>query len=182
MDCNLFIPIIINQKFTPMLVIPLLLKEFDEEVPKTRKMLALVPADQFDYKPHQKSMTMRQLTVHLAELPSWIAMGLHTSEIDFAAQPYEPTPAESTDDLLKIFDKAVKEGREAMANAKEEDLLPTWTMRMGEQVLAVMTKYEVIRHAFSQTTHHRAQLGVYLRLLHIPIPGTYGPSADDQAF
>lgn len=165
-----------------MLVMPLLLKEFDEEVPKTRKMLALVPSDKFDYKPHEKSMTMKQLAVHLAELPGWIAMGLHTDGLDFAAQPYEPTPAESTDDLLALFDKGVEEGREAMANAKEDDLLPTWTMRMGEQVLAVMTKYEVIRHAFAQTSHHRAQLGVYLRLLNIPIPGTYGPSADDQGF
>ncbi len=72
-----------------MLVIPLLLKELDEEAPKTRKMLALVPDDKFDYKPHEKSMTMKQLTVHIAELPSWIALGLNTSELDFAAQPYK---------------------------------------------------------------------------------------------
>ncbi len=165
-----------------MLIIPLLLKELEAEAVTTRKMLALVPGDKFEYKPHEKSMTMKQLTVHIAELPSWIAVGLHTSELDFAAQPYEPTEANSAEDLSMLFEKSFKEGREALVSAKEEDLLPTWTMRMGEQVLAVMTKYEVIRHSFSQNAHHRAQLGVYLRLLNIPIPGSYGPSADDQSF
>ncbi len=165
-----------------MLVIPLLLKELEAEAVTTRKMLALVSGDEFEYKPHEKSMTMKQLTVHIAELPSWIAMGLHTSELDFAAQPYEPTEANSAEDLLALFEKSFKEGKDALSNAREEDLLPTWTMRMGEQVLGVMTKYEVIRHSFSQTAHHRAQLGVYLRLLNIPIPGSYGPSADDQSF
>lgn len=165
-----------------MQIIPLLLKEMEEEVSITRKMLRLVPDDKFDWKPHEKSMNMKQLTVHLAELFSWVKMGLATSELDFSQMDYTPTPASSTAELLTILENSFKEGREALESAKEEDLLPTWTMRNGEQVYKVFTKYEVIRHAFAQTIHHRAQLGVYLRLLNIPIPGSYGPSADDMSF
>ena len=161
-------------------IIPLLVKEFEQEAAITRKMLALVPNDKFDWKPHPKSMSMKQLTVHIAEIPSWPDMMLKTSELDFATFPYQPAPAESADDLLNILEKSVEDTKEAFSKAKEEDLLPTWTLRSGDQVFAVMSKYEAIRHAFSQTIHHRAQLGVYLRLLNIPIPGSYGPSADEM--
>jgi uncharacterized damage-inducible protein DinB len=95
---------------------------------------------------------------------------------------YTPTPVGSTEELLSIFEKSFQEGKSALSEAKEEDLLPTWTLRNGEQVYNVFTKYEVIRHSFAQTIHHRAQLGVFLRLLNIPIPGSYGPSADEQNF
>ena len=158
----------------------MLVKEFEQEAVTSRKMLALVPSDQFDWKPHAKSMTMKQLTVHLAEIPSWPAMMLATSELDFASFPYQPTPAEDTDGLLNILEKSIATTTEAFGKAKEEDLLPTWTLRHGDHIIAVMTKYEAVRHAFSQTIHHRAQLGVYLRLLNIPIPGSYGPSADEM--
>lgn len=163
-------------------VIPLLLKEMEQEAQITRKMLMLVKPENFEYKPHEKNMSMQQLSIHLAELPSWVAMGLGTSELDFEASPYEPAKVEDAEALMGLFEKSLREGKEALEAAKEEDLLPTWTMRMGEKVLNVLTKYEVIRHSFSQTTHHRAQLGVYLRLLNIPIPGSYGPSADDMNF
>jgi uncharacterized damage-inducible protein DinB len=162
-----------------MKLIPLLLKEMEQEAQTTHKMLERVPADKFNWKPHPKSMTMKQLTVHIAELPSWVSLGLHTTELDFATSPYNPAPVESTDDLLKLLDKSLKEGRTSLQNATEEDLLPNWTLRNGEQIYSVMTKYELVRHSFSQITHHRAQLGVYLRLLDIPIPGSYGPSADE---
>lgn len=163
-----------------MEIIPLLLKEMEQEAATTRKMLKLVPDDKFDWKPHPKSMTMKQLSTHLAELPSWVAMGLSTEGLDFAAAPYEPTEVGSNSELLDIFENSLASGKQALTAAKEEDLLPKWTLRNGEHILSVMTKYEVIRHAYSQTTHHRAQLGVFLRLLDIPIPGSYGPSADEQ--
>ncbi|MEO6290793.1 MAG: DinB family protein [Ginsengibacter sp.] len=165
-----------------MEIIPLLLKEMEQEADATRKMLKLVSASNFDYKPHEKSMPMKQLAVHIAELPSWVKMGLETSVLDFAEAGYEPTPVSNSEELLALFEKSYEDGRSALASAKEEDLLPDWTMRMGEKILNVLTKYEVIRHAFAQTIHHRAQLGVYLRLLNIPVPGTYGPSADDSSF
>jgi uncharacterized damage-inducible protein DinB len=162
-----------------MQIIPLLLKEMDQESSITRKMLKLIPTDKFEWKPHEKSMSMRQLTVHIAELPSWVRMALTSSELDFSKMDYTPTPANSAEDLIQIFEKSLEAGKAALSAAKVEDLLPEWTLRNGEHVYSVWTKYEVIRHSFAQTIHHRAQLGVYLRLLNIPIPGSYGPSADE---
>ena len=163
-------------------IIPLLLKEMEAEAQTTRKMLERVPEGNWDWKPHEKSMNLQQLTVHIAELPSWVTMALNSDGLDFGAMPYEPTILNSKEQLLKIFEDAFQSGMASLKAAKEEDMLPTWTLRTGEQVHAVMTKYEVIRHALSQTIHHRAQLGVDLRLLNIPIPGSYGPSADEMDF
>jgi uncharacterized damage-inducible protein DinB len=163
-------------------IIPALLKEIEAEAGTTRKMLQLIPADKFSWKPHEKSMSLQNLAVHIAELPSRVSMALNTSELDFATMDYKPTPVSDTTHLLSIFETSFASGSNSLKNAKEDDLFPEWTMRSGEQIHAVMSKYEVIRHAFSQTTHHRAQLGVYLRLLNIPIPGSYGPSADEMNF
>ena len=165
-----------------MQIIPLLSKELDSEAAITRKMLSRIPDDKYDWKPHEKSMTIRQLAAHIAELPGWIPLGLNTSELDFAKGDYKPTIVNNTQEVLDIFEQSVASAKSSLENAKEEDLLPSWTMRSGDQVHAVLTKYEVIRHAFAQTIHHRAQLGVFLRLLNVPIPGTYGPSADEMSF
>jgi len=161
-------------------IIQLLLKEMDQEAVITRRMLERVPADKFAWKPHEKSSSMQTLAVHIAELPSWVKMALTTTEMDFAKFDFKPTVVKDTTELLKLLEKTLAEGRGALSKATEEDLLPNWTLRSGERVFNVFTKYEVIRHAFSQIIHHRAQLGVYLRLLHIPIPGSYGPSADES--
>jgi uncharacterized damage-inducible protein DinB len=163
-------------------IIPLLLKEMDQEAVTTRKMLERVPADKFDWKPHEKSMAMRSLTVHIAELPSWVSMTLNTSELNFEGMDFTPTPVSSAGELLAIFEKSFAEGRAALEKATEDDLLPDWTLRTGDKIHSVSTKYEVIRMSFCQIAHHRAQLGVYLRLLNIPIPGSYGPSADENNF
>ncbi len=165
-----------------MEIIPLLLKEMDQEAQITRKFLKRVPIDQFSWKPHEKSMPLQNLVVHIAELPGWVDMGLNTDGIDFATTPYQPTPVSNSDELLALFEESLEKGKKALSQATEDDLLGTWTLRNGEQIISEMTKYEVTRHAFSQTTHHRAQLGVYLRLLDIPIPGSYGPSADEPSF
>ena len=163
-------------------ILQALVKEMEAEATTTRKMLQLVPTDKLSWKPHEKSMSLQNLAVHIAELPSWVSMALHTSELDFATMDYTPTPVNDAAEVLTIFESSLSTGLAALRSAKEEDLLPSWTMRTGDNVHAVMTKYEVIRHAFAQTTHHRAQLGVYLRLLNIPIPGSYGPSADEMNF
>ena len=163
-------------------IIQALVKEMGEEAVTTRKMLQLIPADKFDWKPHEKSMSMQSLAVHIAELPSWVTMALTTSELDFGTMDFTPSPVSKTEEVVMLFEKSLSSGLASLQNAKEDDLLPAWTMRTGDNIHAVMTKYEVIRHAFAQTTHHRAQLGVYLRLLNIPIPGSYGPSADDMNF
>ena len=162
-----------------MNVIPFLIKELEHEAKTTQKFLGLVKPEKFDYKPHQKSMSMKQLCTHIAELPAWIDMAVNTEGIDFAATDWTPAEVNSTNDLLQLLDSSTEKALKALAEIKEEDLLKTWTIKNGGQLLQAMTKFESIRHAYSQTTHHRAQLGVYLRLLDIPVPASYGPSADD---
>lgn len=159
----------------------ILLKEMDREAVTTKKMLAVVPDDKLDWKPHQKSMSVRALATHIAELPGWVKLALTTKGLNFAEGGYEPTPVSGHEDLLKCFEHNFKEGREALAKAKDEDLLPDWTLRNGDKVLSVESVGETIRHAYSQMVHHRAQLGVFMRLLDVPIPGSYGPSADDMS-
>ena len=162
-----------------MEIMPLLLSELEQEAVTTRKMLKLVPDDKFDWKPHEKSMPMKQLAVHVAELPGWVHMALTTDELDFATFDYKPAPVNTTDDLLKVFDESLEKSKTALQKAKDDELLPKWTLRSGDKIHQVFTKYTMIRHALAQQIHHRAQLGVYLRLLNIPIPGSYGPSADE---
>jgi uncharacterized damage-inducible protein DinB len=157
-----------------------LLKELDNEAATTRKFLAILPEDKYDWKPHQKSMGLCQLATHVAELQSWVTLALTTDGLDFAKEPYTPVPVTNNQELLAYFERAFAEGRAHLAKAKDEDLLPDWTLRSGEQIFMVQSKGDTIRHAISQTIHHRAQLGVYLRLLNIPIPGSYGPSADEM--
>ncbi len=162
--------------------INMLLKEMDKESQTTQKMLSRVPNDKYDWKPHEKSMSVRQLTTHIAELPTWITMVLNTSYLDFAENPYEAKHVSSTAELLELFEQSLADGRSHLEKAKEEDLLPEWTLRNGEEIYSVEPKADVIRMTYSQIVHHRAQLGVYLRLLNIPIPGSYGPSADEMNF
>nr|WP_276900316.1 DinB family protein [Pedobacter kyonggii] len=163
-------------------IIKLLLKELEAEFNTTKKFLAIVPVDKFDWAPHEKSMKMKSLAVHIADLPSWVSLALTTDGLDFETAPYVEKPVENADDLVKILEENYALGKAELEKAKEEDLNGRWVLSMGKQVLADYSKYETIRHSLSQTTHHRAQLGVYLRLLDIPIPGSYGPSADDQNF
>jgi len=165
-----------------MNIVELVIKEVEAEAITTRKMLERVPTDKLQWQPHSKSMIMEHLAVHIAELPSWISLALHTNELDFAANPYQPTPVKDIQDILNVFEQSLQQGLDALKQAKEEDLLPTWTLRNGEQVYLTVTKYEMIRQSISQIIHHRAQLGVFLRLLDIPIPGSYGPSADESEF
>lgn len=165
-----------------MQLIPMLLKEMERESKTTRKMLERVPEDKFDWKPHPKSMSIRQLATHIAELPTWVSMIVTTTELDFATAPYTPEPINNTKELLTYFEKCFADGKSHLEKTTEEDLLPNWTLRNGEQIYSVEPRHEVIRMAFCQIVHHRAQLGVFLRLLDIPIPGSYGPSADDMSF
>ncbi|MEO6231389.1 MAG: DinB family protein [Ferruginibacter sp.] len=156
------------------------LKELEAEATTTRKMLSIIPDDKYQWKPHPKSMTIQQLATHIAELPAWVAMVFNTSELDFAANPYAPKDITSTTGLMQHFEQSLIEGRTALESAKEEQLSDFWTLRTGEQILSKDSKEGVIRMTFSQIIHHRAQLGVFLRLLDVPIPGSYGPSADES--
>lgn len=162
-----------------MNIIDILLKEIEQEAQTTRKFLKLIPEDKYDWRPHPKSMNLQQLTTHIAELPAWVTLALTTDGLDFAAVPYEPSTIDNNADLLKSFEDAYADGRAHLQATNEEELAKPWILRHGEQILADMNKYETVRISINQTIHHRAQLGVFLRLLDIPIPGSYGPSADE---
>lgn len=163
-----------------MSIITALLKEMELEAQTTRKMLSIVPDDKLDWQPHPKSMTVRQLATHLAELPNWVKLSVITDGIDFATTPYVQVPINNNMELLQYFEDTLAEGKAHLAAADEKTFPETWTMRMGDAILAQNTKAENIRMSFCQIVHHRAQLGVFLRLLDVPIPGSYGPSADEK--
>lgn len=164
-----------------MTIIEALQRELEKEAITTRKMLSAVPNDKYNWKPHSKSMTIQKLVGHIAELPTWIGMVFNTDELDFGNNPYQPVVLENTADLLSYFETCVAEGRESLEKADPALLSKDWTLRNGDHIYVVESKYDVLRMTFSQIIHHRAQLGVYLRLLDIPIPGSYGPSADEEA-
>ena len=165
-----------------MEMIPILFKEFEQEAQITKNFLERVPIDKLDWQPHPKSMKMRSLASHIAELLNWVNLALTTDGIDFAARPYKPITIENTKDLMRIFEDSYRNGSRALHETAEEDLEGMWTIRKGDQIILKMTKFETVRHTLKHVAHHRAQLGVYFRLLDIPLPSTYGPSADEQKF
>jgi uncharacterized damage-inducible protein DinB len=162
-----------------MELIPIFLKEFEAEVLTSRNMLSRIPNDKYDWQPHPKSMTIRSLAGHIADLPGWVKMALTTDELDFATAPYNPPTINSTKDVLELFEQRVIDGRSQLIPGNESKLLESWTLRDGATIYSVYTKAETVRVSLSQLIHHRAQLGVFLRLLNVPIPGSYGPSADE---
>jgi uncharacterized damage-inducible protein DinB len=163
-------------------MIQLFAKEMETEALTTRKMLERVPEAQFGWQPHPRSMTLQRLATHVAELPAWVEMVLTTDELDFKKNEYKPAVVENSAALLQYFEKSLAKGSSALAMANDDQLSCSWTLRNGDQVYSTQPKGEVIRMAYCQTVHHRAQLGVFLRLLDIPIPGSYGPSADEPDF
>jgi uncharacterized damage-inducible protein DinB len=163
-------------------LIVLLQKELEQEAETTRKMLSRVPAEKFDWQPHPKSMNLKMLAAHVAELPGWIYLTLTTTELDFENNSYRPKGVKNTEELLDFFETSLQTGRDALATADIASFTDEWVLRSGSKIHSRRTKYDVIRMSLSQIIHHRAQLGVYLRLLDISIPGSYGPSADEAAF
>ncbi|MBK0377749.1 DinB family protein [Mucilaginibacter segetis] len=163
-----------------MKMINFFFKQLEEESVTTRKMLERIPDDKYDWKPHEKSMTIRSLATHIAELPTWVSVTFTTDELDFAANAYAPVTINNTDELLDLFEKSLAEARMHLVPENEAKVDEIWTLRNGNEIYNRRAKWEVLRMTLSQIIHHRAQLGVYLRLLNIPIPGSYGPSADEQ--
>lgn len=156
------------------------LKEMEQEAQTTRKMLQRIPDDKYDWQPHEKSMTIRSLATHIANLPTWVTMTLITDELDFATSPYKEDVITNTAELMNYFETCLSEGKSQLIAENEAILTTPWTLRNGETIYFVAPKHEMIRTTYCQIVHHRAQLGVFLRLLDIPIPGSYGPSADEQ--
>lgn len=157
-----------------------LLPEFDEEMSNTRKLLACVPDGKFDYKPHEKSMTLGRLASHVAEMPSWAAYTLASETLDLPVDA-KPRVAGSKAELMEMFDKNVPEAREKIAAASNEDWRKIWTLKIGDKAVLSMPRSKVMRSmVMNHMVHHRAQLGVFLRLNDVMFPGMYGPSADEK--
>lgn len=156
--------------------------ELQHEAASTRKMLANIPHDKNSWAPHEKSMKLGALAAHVAELAGWITMTMNTDELDFAKFDYKPYIAESTEDLVKFHDEKVAEAAATLERCNDADFMKPWTLRRGDHIMFTMPKVAVLRSfAMSHLYHHRGQLSVYLRMLDVPIPGMYGPSADDIA-
>lgn len=162
-----------------MTVPELLRLEFDEEMPGTRRMLERVPEASFAWKPHEKSMSLGRLSSHLAELPAR-CVAIVSSDTFVRTPGAPPYAAASTAELMEKFDQVSAEARTALTALREDQLTAIWTIKMGDRTLASLPRAMALRRVFmNHLVHHRAQLGVYLRLLDVPIPGVYGPSADD---
>lgn len=158
-----------------------LIGEFTHEASQTKKLLEKVPADKFDWKPHGRSMSLGRLASHVANTPNWMKIALTSDEFDFSDGTYKEDKAETEQELLDIFQNKYEGAMQALQNASDETLKRTWTFRSGEHVIFSLPRIAAIRTlAMNHWIHHRGQLSVYLRLLDIPIPGMYGPSADEM--
>jgi uncharacterized damage-inducible protein DinB len=168
------------ERSIPMSAIAALLAELEHEAANTCRVLALLPADQGDYTPHPKSFTLGKLGVHIVEMYTWVEVTLHRPELDFATFSNQPAPFTGGAELVERLDRYLAAARAAFATATDATLAEPWTMRNGEQVFFTMPKGQVLRtFVLNHIVHHRAQLTVYLRMLDIPVPGLYGPSADE---
>lgn len=163
-----------------MSMIKTFLKEMEQEATTTRKMLERIPDDKFGWQPHPKSMTIKQLATHIAELPGWVNMTLDIDGLDFQQHPYKQEDINNTKDLLAYFETTLNNATDRLKQADDTELNGRWVLRSGDTVLRDAAKDEFIRSTINQIIHHRAQMGVNLRLLDIAIPGSYGPSADEQ--
>jgi uncharacterized damage-inducible protein DinB len=164
----------------PMTISTAMVREWDHETANTRRMLERVPWEKRDWRPHPKSMTLGRLALHIAQLAGRPAAILNSDGLDVAAPRPQAAEPHSTADLLASFDQGVAASRAALAGADPERLAQPWTLRRGEQIMASMPRAAAIRNmGMNHAVHHRAQLGVYLRLNDVPIPGMYGPSADE---
>ena len=160
-----------------------LLPEYDQEIAGARRTLERVPTDRFDWKPHPKSLSMIQLAGHLANLPSWATLTIHRDQLDTApgGKPMEPPPEPAnTAELVAALDTTAAEARAAIAGVSDAELMKPWSLLTDGTVLLTMPKAAVLRSfVMNHMIHHRAQLGVYLRMHDIPVPSLYGPSADE---
>jgi uncharacterized damage-inducible protein DinB len=166
-------------------IVELLLPEFDAEIASTRKTLAAVPEEKFDWRPHAKSFTMRDLAGHVAELPSWTSDVLRRERFDVdGANPPENAsfkPA-GTKQMLERFEEWAARARADLAAATDDAMQQEWVMTWSGYEIIRSSRYQAIRKwSLNHLVHHRAQLGVYLRLNDVKLPGVYGPSADDQS-
>lgn len=162
-----------------MSIADVLLPEFDQEMATTRRVIERVPDGDPDWKPHPRSFSVAHLAQLLAMLPGWIGQTLTTTELDLATSGAGYRNQKTTD-LLALFDRNVRASHDAMAASKDADYDVAWSLRMGGKVLMTMPRGAVVRQHISHISHHRGQMSVYLRMLNVPVPSIYGPSADES--
>ena len=154
--------------------------ELRHEAATTRRMLERVPEDRFGWKPHGKSMGLGRLAGHIAELPTLVAPALKQDELDFAAGSFQPFSPTSVAELLEKFDRNVDAAVNLLKDQTDERMQEKWRLRSGEQVFFELPRVAVVRSmVLNHVVHHRGQLSVYLRLLDVPLPSVYGPTADE---
>ena len=161
----------------------MMLDEFDQEMASTRKTLERCPDEKWNWKPHEKSGTLGWLAGHVGTVPEWISMTINTQELDYApvgGPAFEPPKISNSRELLAAFDKGSAEARAALAKVSDADIMKGWKLLAGGQEIFTMPRVACIRSmCLNHMIHHRAQLTVYFRLLGVPVPGLYGPSADE---
>jgi uncharacterized damage-inducible protein DinB len=163
-----------------MTISEMLLCDFDIETASTQRVLERVPDDKVDWKPHDKSMSLKSLATHVATLPLFGNTILTTPLLDMAVTAFPKTEFVSTAQLVKVAEEAYSKLRATLASISDEDLKADWTLRYGDHVITTAPRYKLYRVSFfNHLIHHRGQLNVYLRLLDVKVPGIYGPSADE---
>ena len=160
-----------------------MLPEFDQEMANTRRTLERVPENQFDWTPHAKSTPLGRLAAHLSTIPTWVAVTLTQDSFDVdppGGERYTPPVPASTEEILAAFDEHVAAARHTLEETTDAHLMTPWTLKKGGEDMFTMPRVACVRtFVMSHMIHHRAQLGVYLRLLDVPVPRIYGPSADE---
>jgi uncharacterized damage-inducible protein DinB len=161
-----------------------LLGEFNQEMAGVRKTLERVPADKLAWQPHPKSMIMGRLAAHLAEIPAWVSLAIEQDSFDLqppGAPPYQRFVPNNVQEVLDLFDKNIAKARQALTAVSDESLSESWSLLMTGNTIFTMPRLGVVRSmVLNHMIHHRAQLGVYLRLNDVPVPAIYGPSADEK--
>lgn len=164
----------------PLSVIGIAFGDFEQELKLTRRLLAALPDGSLDYQPHPKSYALGGLAQHVAQLPMLVVSIIRDDELEFTTLPKLDKP-KSVEQILQLFDSGAAAARTAYADLTEDQLARTWTFKYGGKVFFTRPKAALIRDFFlSHMIHHRAQLTVYLRLVGAPVPGLYGPSADEM--
>ena len=157
-----------------------ILTELSYESATARRLLERLPQQHFGWKPHEKSMTLGRLATHIVEIPGWVASILDQDEFDVGAREHAPRNASSVPELLQMLDKNVAAAKEAIGRQTNERMMGPWRLKKKGQLIVEMPRIGVIRSLLlNHFIHHRGQLSVYIRLLNVPVPSIYGPSADE---
>ena len=154
------------------------IKEVEQESLTTREILKRIPAETFDWKPHEKSMTMKRLCVLVADMFGWLQFEIDEPELDFA-KGYDMPEPKTTEELVEFFEKRLKDGLISLRGADDAKFTENWKLRRGDHIIMDTTKLEIVRQTINHMVHHRGQLSVFMRLKDIPVPPIYGPTADE---